>query len=158
RRQVERDVDDELEFHLAMQARANEARGLDERAAVLRARREFGGIQQVREDCREAWSIRWVTDLAGDIRYSTRGLRRTPVFSLVAIAVLALGIGANTALFSVVSAVLLRPLPYPDGDRLVRLWSTGQNHPLPRYGSALPDHRAWRSGNRTFEDIAAYAA
>src|SRR5262249_38616951 len=145
RRQIERDVDDELDFHLAMEARAGRAAGLDERAAALRARRDFGGFQQAREECRDAWSVRWVSELAADIRYSTRGLWRTPVFAVVAITVLGLGIGANTALFSVVSSVLLRPLPYPHADRLVRLWSTGQKHPLPRYASALPDHRAWRS-------------
>jgi putative ABC transport system permease protein len=100
--------------------------------------------------------MRWADELAQDLRYAQRSLRRAPGFTLVAMVTLALGIGANTALFSVISAVILRPLPYPDADRLVRLWSTGQKHPLPRYASALPDHRVWRSENRTFEDIGAY--
>ena len=80
------------------------------------------------------------------MRYALRGLRRTPGFTVVAITVLALGIGANTALFSIISAVLLRPLPYPDGERLVRIWSAMPAQGYPRSGSALPDYRALACG------------
>jgi predicted permease len=156
-RRVEQDLHDELSFHVAMQAHTNRERGMSEGEANRRARYAIGGVEQAKERCRDARPLRWARDLAADLRYAARSLRRTPGFTLVAVVTLALGIGTNTALFSVISAVLLQPLPYPHADRLVRLWSTGQKHPQPRYGSALPDHRVWRSENHTFEDIGAYA-
>jgi predicted permease len=156
-RRFEQDLQDELSFHLAMQTQTNLHRGMSEGEANRQARHAMDGLDQAKERCRDVRPLRWARDLASDLRYATRSLRRTPGFTLVAVVTLALGIGANTALFSVVSAVLLQPLPYPDSDRLVRLWSTGQKHPQPRYASALPDHRVWRGENHTFEDIGAYA-
>lgn len=94
--------------------------------------------------------------LLHDLRYAIRALCRTPGFTCVAVLTLALGIGANTAMFSVVHAVLLQPLPFPESDRLVRIWSTMQAQGVPRGPSALPDYRVWRADNHTFLDMGAY--
>lgn len=103
----------------------------------------------------DVWPARWARDLLQDGRYAFRGLRRTPGFTAVALIVLALGIGANSALFTVISAVLLRPLPYPDGDRLVRIWTAMAAQGYPQSGSSLPDYRIWRAGNHTFDEMGA---
>jgi predicted permease len=155
RARAESDVDNELSFHLAMEARAAHDAGVDEAEAVRRARLALGGVLQARERCRDTWPLRWAEDLFHDVRYALRGLRRAPGFTLAAVTVLALGIGANTALFSIISAVLLRPLPYPDADRLVRIWSAMPAQGYPRSGSALPDYRTWRAANHSFEEMGA---
>lgn len=108
-----------------------------------------------RERCRDAWPLRWADDLLYDLRFALRGLRRTPAFATIAVTVLLLGIGANTALFSVISAVLLRPLPYPDGSRLVRIWTAMPTKGYPRSGSALPDYRMWREVSHSLEEMGA---
>src|SRR5262249_3520724 len=150
RRLVEREVDEELSFHLAMQARAAQEHGASETDAIRLAHRDFGGVQQARERIRDLWPLGWTSDLADDVRYGTRGLRRTPGFTLAGMTILALGMGANTALFSVISAVLLRPLPYTDADRLVRIWTAPPDRRAQRLGSALPDYRAWRADTQAF--------
>jgi putative ABC transport system permease protein len=155
-RPVDQELDDEIAFHIAMQTAANMERGMSEEEAARLARQAIAGVEQTKERCRDVRPLRWAQDLASDLRYAVRSLRRSPTFTLVAIITLALGIGASTAIFRVVSAILLRPLPYADADRLVRVWSTGQGHPRSRYESALPDYRAWRAANRSFEDIGAY--
>src|ERR1700750_1416572 len=91
-----------------------------------------------------------------DLRYGLRMLRKRPGFTFVAIITLALGIGANTAIFSVVDAVLLRPLPYPEAERLVFLWSTMIAQVVPTSGSALPDYEEWRDRNKVFDGLAGF--
>src|ERR1044072_8164932 len=93
----------------------------------------------------------YMNSLINDLRFGLRMMVRNPVFSLIAVVTLALGIGANTAIFSVVDAVLLRPLPYPDADRLVFLWSTMNSQGVPQSGSALPDYPGWRDQNKSFD-------
>ncbi|HET6975491.1 MAG TPA: ABC transporter permease [Pyrinomonadaceae bacterium] len=91
-----------------------------------------------------------------DLRFGLRMMIRSPIFTLIAVITLALGIGANTAIFSVVDAVLLRPLPYPHADRLVFLWSTMNSQGVPQAGSALPDYREWRDRNKVFDGLGAF--
>src|SRR5215510_1927426 len=91
-----------------------------------------------------------------DLRYSARMLAKKPGFTLIAVLTLALGTGANTAIFSVVDAVLLRPLPYPQAERLVFVWSTMISQGVPTSSSAMPDYREWRDRNETLEGLAGF--
>ena len=95
--------------------------------------------------------------LLHEFRYALRQLWKSPGFTPVAVLTLALGIGANTAIFSVVNAVLLRALPYPNADRLLLLWSSAPSQGLPMFGSSPVDYRAWRSDNHSFEDMGAFS-
>ncbi len=97
-----------------------------------------------------------MNSLLQDLRFGLRMLIKNPIFTLTAIVTLALGIGANTAIFSVVDAVLLRPLPYPEANRLVFLWSTMNSQGVPLSGSALPDYHGWRDRNQVFDGLAAF--
>jgi putative ABC transport system permease protein len=97
-----------------------------------------------------------MNSLLQDLRFGLRMLIKNPIFTLIAVVTLALGIGANTAIFSVVDAVLLRPLPYPEANRLVFLWSTMNSQGVPIAGSALPDYYAWRDQNRVFDGLAGF--
>ena len=97
-----------------------------------------------------------MNSLFHDLRFGFRMMVRNPIFTLIAVVTLALGIGANTAIFSVVDAVLLRPLPYPQADRLVFLWSTMNSQGVPQAGSALPDYQGWRDQNKIFDGLGAF--
>src|SRR6266478_1973619 len=97
-----------------------------------------------------------MNSLLQDLRFGLRMLIKNPIFTLIAVVTLALGIGANTEIFSVVDAVLLRPLPYPEANRLVFLWSTMNSQGVPISGSALPDYYAWRDRNQVFDGLAAF--
>jgi putative ABC transport system permease protein len=97
-----------------------------------------------------------IRSLLQDLRYGTRMLWKHPSFTVIAVVTLALGIGANTAIFSIVNAVLLRQLPYPDADRLVMLWSTMPSQGVPTSGSAMPDYREWRDQNQSFDGLAGF--
>src|ERR1039457_3288566 len=124
RRRVESELDEELNFHLAMEAEKNRARGLAAVEAGRMAQREFGGVAHFREECREARGLNTIENIATDVRYGIRVLGRTPVFTAVAMASLAIGIGANTAVFSLVDTVMLRSLPVRHAEELVVLgWS-----------------------------------
>jgi len=118
RDRVESELESEMAFHLEMQAKANLERGMTERDAWAAARRQFGGVTQIEEECRDARNLGWLEDLWMDVRQSIRSLRKAPGFVLIAVVSLALGIGANSALFSVVDAVLLHSMPLPQADRL----------------------------------------
>jgi putative ABC transport system permease protein len=130
RRRDDAALDDEIALHLALMEERLRERGLGADEARLEARRAFGGVQQLRESHRGARGFAWLTGAAQDGQYALRALRRQPAFAAVAIFTLALGIGANTAVFSLVQAVLLRPLPYPSPDRVERVgWSWDDRSP-----------------------------
>ena len=118
RRHVDAEVDDELRFHVEQEIQANVARGMSPAEARRIALRDLGGLTQTKEAIHEV-RMTWLDALWRDARYAARSLRATPSFTVVAVFVLTLGIGATTAVFSVVDAVILRRLPFPEADRLV---------------------------------------
>jgi predicted permease len=119
RRRLERELDEELRFHVESATRDIMAAGTPAAEARRRARASFGGLEPIKEAARDARGTRWIEDLAADLRHALRALRRQPGFALVAIATLALGIGVNTAMFSIVNGLLLRPLPVRAPEELV---------------------------------------
>ncbi|MGC1615139.1 MAG: permease prefix domain 1-containing protein, partial [Candidatus Acidiferrum sp.] len=118
---LDHDLSDEMQAHLDLMTSENVERGMPADDARAAARRAFGNLARTQENAREAWQFPGFETILQDIRYGLRGIRKAPSFSAVVILTLALGIGANTAIFSVVYSVLLRPLPYPNGERLVWL-------------------------------------
>src|SRR5437899_7818475 len=119
RSRLDDEIDDELREHLAMLQERFVRNGMDPSEAFYAARRQFGGVTQVKEQLMERRTMPLAEDVTRDVRHAARGLWRSPGFSLSIILTLALGIGGNTAVFSVVDQLLLRPLPYPDGGQLV---------------------------------------
>ena len=119
---LDRELDDEVRAHLELVEHDALARGLDPAEARRDALRQFGGIAQMKEAHRDHRSVRWLENFVKDVRYGLAGLRREPGFACVAVGVLALGIGANTAMFSIFDSVLLKPLPFPEPDRIVRIY------------------------------------
>jgi predicted permease len=159
RRSVADQVDEELDFHLEMVTRDLIARGWSEPNARTEALRRFGDLAEVGARCRKLGQehernvrrAEYLSELRQDVRLALRHLHRAPAFTAVAVLTLVLAIGANTAIFSAVSAVLLRPLPYPDADRLVPIW--GKLHDSPRVLLSYPDLLEYRARSRTLEDI-----
>jgi len=148
----DRDLAAELEAHVQMRADDAVARGVSPEQARREALQRLGGLEQTKERVRDRRGIPWLEVAAQDVRFGLRTLRKNPVFTVVAVGTLALGIGANTALFSVVNGVLLNPLPYPDADRLVMLHESKPNFDA---GSvSYPNFRDWEAMNRTFSGMA----
>ena len=155
RRRREEDLERELQAHLELEAEDAELRGLPAREARYSAHRAFGNAALVKEDVRVAWGWMRLEQLARDVRYGLRQVRRNPGFSAIAIATLALGIGVNTAMFSVVDAVLIRPLPYVEAGRLVMIWDEMSHIGFPKANSTPAEWYEWRRQNTVFTDIAA---
>jgi putative ABC transport system permease protein len=155
-RRRDRELDEELHAHLRMAVEERVARGERRADAELAARREFGNLGVVQEVTRETWGGGWLERLVQDVRYGARTLRRSPAFTVVAGLTLALGIGATTAMFTVVHAVLLRPLPYPRSDRLMRLAYEAPNNPF-IWTAGISDHHwvEFRRRDRLFSRVAA---
>src|SRR5262245_10585411 len=152
--QVEAELDEELRDHIERQTEAFVGEGMPPDEARFAAIRAMGGVDQQKEACRDARAVRHIEDLLRDIGYAARLLRRAPGFTAVAVLSLALGIGANTAIFSVVNAVLLRPLPYGDPDRLAMLWTDDPAHAIAAEGVSIPNFDDWRTMSRSFADMA----
>jgi predicted permease len=155
RKQLDRDLQDELAFHLAMREQQNRAQGFADKEAGYAARRYFGNTTAIKERSREMWTFASLESIWQDFRYGVRMLTKSPGFALVAILTLALGIGANTAIFSVVDAMLLRPLPYPEPDRLVRIWESSVKFDSPRNVVNPFNFLDWRDHSHSFEAMAA---
>ncbi len=119
RKQKHADLDEEMQCHLELLIEDNLKAGLSPKEARQAAIREFGGAAQFKEQCQDVWGFRELDELGRDLRLGARLLRTHPGFAAVAILTLALGIGANTAIFSFVHTLLLKPLPYPDSERIV---------------------------------------
>src|SRR5437867_3695154 len=156
---ADRELDDEITHLIEMAAAEYERRGITHADAVRAARLDFsaeGGVEGAKEAVRSAGWESHVDNLWQDVRYAWRGLRRTPAFTAIAIATVALGIGANTAMFSVVNAVMIRPLPYADARRLTLLWTDDAPRGLHQEGVAFRTIEDWRETNRSFQELAYY--
>ena len=160
---VESEIDDELRYHLEMRTRDYEARGLPREHAVREANRRFGNVNTVRYECRRLSNLspspkgnRLMTDWLFDVRYTLRSLAKSPIFSAVVILTLALGIGATTAIFSVVEGVLLEPFPYRESDRLVMLWENDRLRGTEQEGFSTPDFYDVRERADVFESMALF--
>ncbi|HXB70124.1 MAG TPA: ABC transporter permease [Candidatus Acidoferrales bacterium] len=159
RRVVEREMDDELRFHVERYAEDLKRGGMERGEAERQARLEFGSVGQTKEACREARGADLLDSLLSDIHYGLRRLRSTPGFAGLAVVTLALGIGATTAVFSLVNAVLLRDLPYRDSERLVFLYEPIPgipDVPLEAFGPVNGDFFTWQKQSRSFESMAMF--
>ena len=148
---VERELDDELSFHLEREAARNRRDGMSPEDAHYSSLKAFGALERSKEECRDARGVRLVQEFLQDLRYGKRLLAKNPGFTAIAIVTLAIGIGANTAIFSIVNAFLLRPLPYGDADRLVMVDSQERGQSM---GVSFPDYDDWRRQNTVFENLA----
>jgi putative ABC transport system permease protein len=155
-RRKESELDEEIQFHLSEEADERAAAGVTAEQAQLAARRDFGNALLVRERAREVWVWGSAERLIQDVRYALRSMRRQPGFSTVAVLTLALGIGATTAIFSVVNSVLLRPLPFPHADRIVALFATSPKRNVLRDTTSFPDFSDWQRQSHAFAGVAAY--
>src|ERR1700723_3754777 len=152
RQDLDKELDEELEGHIEMATEENRARGMNEEAARTAALRDFGGATQAKEAYRTQRALPFLGTLAQDIRFAWRQLRRSPGFTVTAVLTLALGIGGNTAVFSIVNGVLLNPLPFPDSEQLVGLHESKPNF---ENGSiSYPNFLDWRKNNHSFSWMA----
>lgn len=156
RTREEHELNEEIQYHLERQIAEGLKAGLSREEARYAALRAMGGIEKSKEECRDLRSGNFMSDLISDLRYAARALRGSPGFALLAIVIMAFGIGANTAVFSVVNAVLLKPLPYPGADRIVTLntafLTTGQSQGL----VSIANFRDWRDQSSSFEPMSSY--
>src|SRR5262245_18154416 len=153
RTQVEQELDEELHYHIERQIEENIAKGTTKEDARYAALRAMGGVERRKEECRDMRRVRWIEDLTQDVRYSLRTLRKSPGFTAVAALTLALGIGANTAIFSVVYATLFEPMGYPNPDQLVMVWS---KTPDGRNLVSAGDYLDWKQRSKSFQQMGAW--
>lgn len=159
RERLSAEFSEELRFHQALLARDHRVAGMTAADADAAARRRMGNRTALAEDVRALWSLRWLDDLGQDIHYALRALRRTPLFTIVAGLTLALGVGANTAVFSVVNGVLLRTLPFREPDRLLLLsYQERDASPWAFPGLLDRQYEVVRHGTRAFESIATFSS
>jgi predicted permease len=153
RRRMMADLEQDIRHHIAIETQENIERGMPPDEARASALRKFGNVTRVKEETREVWSFTWFEQFLADLRFGIRALWNHPSFAIIAVLTLALGIGANTAIFSVVEGVVLAALPYPEPDRLVMVWESRPT--LKQLGISYPDFQDWQRGARSFEQMAA---
>jgi putative ABC transport system permease protein len=156
RKQPQAQLNEELRAHLEMSAQDRINRGASPDEAAYAARREFGNVALIQTVTRDQWSWTWLDNLARDFRFAARTLGKNPGFTTVAILTLALGIGANTAIFSVVDAVILRPLPFPNAPRLLDICARSTLFDFTHLGVSLPDINDIRATSTTLLTISPY--
>src|SRR5687767_6072855 len=153
---LEREMDDEMRLHIELESKdLASTLGLTAAEANRQARVAFGGIERFKEEGRDARGTRWLTDFTADFRHGVRVLRRSPGFTIAAALTLALGVGVTTALFSVVEAVLLQPLPFADPSRTVVLWSSWTG--FPKTWVSYDEYEHYRNETRIFQDVALFS-
>src|SRR5262249_29539794 len=148
---VDAELGDEMREHFDRLVGEHRARGVSADAALAAARREFGPMTQLVEASRDARGVASIVAAVQDVEYGLRLMRRAPGFAAAAILTVALGIGASTAMFSVVYGVLLRPLPFGEPERLVNVWSTAPSRGLPRCYVGMANVYDWKARNHVFE-------
>src|SRR5436190_7747856 len=159
RRQADQELDDELRDHLKRKIEEYVAQGMTQEEAHRHARIDLGGVEQTKEKCRDARRVNWIQDFVQDLRYGLRTLRKSLGYAAAAILILGLGIGANTAVFSVVNAVLLKPLPYREPGRIVTLSNVVRTPAAPNALAKLisvPDFQDWHDQSTVFDAMAYY--
>ncbi len=154
-KRMESELDAEVHSYSAMLTEEKMSKGMKPNEARRAARMESGGAELLKEEVRSARVGAWIESLWQDFHYAARMLRRNPGFTAVAVLTLALGIGANSAIFSMVNAVLLRPLPYSDSSSLVMVWATDRRNGLMEDVASYPDFEDWKSQAKSFEGLAA---
>ena len=153
--QMDEQLEKELRFHLEQHTADQMARGINPQEARRQARLALGGPQQVKEQCRDARGTRWLEDLWQDFRYALRTLKQRPGFASVALLTLGLGIGATTVMFTVINGVVLKPLPYPEPDRLVTVHGRTDQYGE-QWGFSYPEFLDCQRQSRSLGPIAAW--
>jgi putative ABC transport system permease protein len=154
REDVERELEEEMQYHLDRKIEQGIATGLDPAQARRAAVRAMEGIEQQKEACRDQRKVNWLEDFVQDVRFAVRTLRRNPGFTVIALLTLALGIGANAAIFSVIDGVLLRPLPYGTPSQLVMVWEWNTQHDNRHNTVSPPNFLDWQKENHVFSEMA----
>lgn len=153
RKRRDQELERELRSHLELEAQEQQEAGLSPEDAAYAARRAFGNLTLVKERLGEIWRPTAFERFSNDLRYAARMLRKSPGFTAVAVLSIALGVGANTAIFTIVNGALLRPLPYPDADHLFSIQEKGRQFGIP---TSYPDFNDWRKYNNVFSGMASY--
>jgi hypothetical protein len=156
RSQFDRELEDEIQFHIETRAGELESEGVPANEALDRARREFGPRARSAEDSRAAWQFSWLEDLWRDLVYGARAFAKSPGFTAIAVLSLAIGVGANFVMFTVVNALLLQPPGIPRPNEVVALVSTARDSNA--VGVSYPDYAAVRDRSESFEALAAFTA
>src|SRR5690348_15695495 len=154
RDRVERELADEVQLHIELEQAKNERLGMPPNEARRAALITFGGVERYKEEARDARGVRVVETIAQDVRYAFRSMRKAPAYTTVVVLTLGLGVGATSAIFSIVNAVLLRPLPYAQDDQVMRVYSSTPGGTIDRFSVSVPDYLDYKKRNRVFSDMA----